>query len=70
MNEITWSYPTSKEELVNHPKYSKPVVMKKMGVIHVTGYERAYLWGLIKTRTKIGEKTIWDAGYSIYELKD
>lgn len=65
-----WSYQTSKEELVNHPMYSKPVIQKRIGTVFVNGYEKSCLFGLIKITVKTNEETIWENGYTIFELEN
>ena len=70
MMKKEWSYKTSKEELVNHPMYSNPVIIKRMGTVFVNGYKQSYLFGLIKTTVKTNEETIWDTGYTIFELEN
>ena len=65
-----WSYNTSKEELVNHPSYANPVIIKRNGTVYVTGYEKEYLFGLIKTTIKLDEYTVWESGHVIFQMKD
>jgi hypothetical protein len=70
LKQKEWSYRTSKEELVNHPSYANPVIIKKNGTVYVCGYEKEYLFGLIKTTIKTDEYTVWESGHVIFQMED
>ena len=70
LKQKEWSYTTSKEELINHPSYANPVIRKRIGTVYVSGYEKHYLFGMIKTTVKTDEYIVWDSGYKIFQIGD